>query len=144
MISFAPTEKQTIYYVIFIENLGIITYDLPRQLCFFVYFWKSDGSLERGSCKSSPVTPKSVQFLNKKKFSSSCPEVLLGTGMASSLDHSRTNSVPPKQDGDIKRKENAAINLALKTKAVFRDCLQKCGLSYTSKSVEYNRVYAEK
>ena len=98
--------------------------------------------IERGSCKSSPVTPKSVQFLNKKKFSSRWPEVLLGTGMASSLDHSRTNSVPPKQDGDIKRKENAAINLALKTKAVFRDCLQKCGLSYTSKSVEYNRVYA--
>ena len=62
--------------------------------------------------------------------------------MASSSSHSRTNSVRPRKKNVVKRKEDAAIDLALTTEADFLDCLKKNDLHYAVKSPEYRRVYA--
>ena len=97
---------------------------------------------ERHSSKSYPRSSKTVRFLNKKKVQLDLSGNLVGHRMASSSDHSRTNSVRRKQDSAIKMKESEAINLALSTETTLLDCLPKCGLSYITKSADYKRVYA--
>ena len=83
-----------------------------------------------------------MRFLNKKKVQLNLSGNLVGYRMASSFDHSRTNSVRRKQDSAIKMKESEAINLALSTGTTLLYCLPKCGLSYITKSADYKRVYA--